>query len=432
VNQAVREKVVAQWVDEAALLWLRREHLFSEPHLHLPDLLVRDRQLQTRLDSLLADDPIAWRICERELSWEEPGELFPATILAVANQTPQRMARVLDYAVRTDELARPVMSALSWTRLESVIDLLEDWLTSRESRLRHIALAAAIGHRQIPVSALAQAIHAEDTTLCARAARGVGEMGCVELLPHVSELIDDRREEVACEAAWTCALRGHQERAAEKLWQVAGRGSRQAIRAVAVATRVSSTQRAADLLQRMGDRAPLQRTAIYGAAALGSPTLIDWLISWLDLPTTARIAGEALATITGLDLRSGLHFEPIGHPHTSDETTDADSDEAVEFDPDEHLPWPRAAEIRAWWRAHRGEFSPDRRYLRGLEQSPPHCRMVLRIGRQRERLFAALELAASHATEPMFEVRTSADRQRLHLEQAARQSVESPRHENQC
>ena len=64
-------------------------------------------------------------------------------------------------------------------------------------------------------------------------------MGCLELLPQVSELIEDRREEVAYEAAWTCALRGHHERAAEKLWQVVRTGSRQAARAAAVAARVS-------------------------------------------------------------------------------------------------------------------------------------------------------------------------------------------------
>ena len=143
MNQAVCEKAVAQWVDEAALLWLRREHLVGEPHLYLPDLVARDQQLQARLDSLLAVDQIAWRICERELGWEEPGELFPATILAVANHTTQRMTRVLDYALRNYDLARPVVSALSWTPLESVVDLLEDWLTSR----RHFAWPYRFGGR---------------------------------------------------------------------------------------------------------------------------------------------------------------------------------------------------------------------------------------------------------------------------------------------
>jgi uncharacterized protein (TIGR02270 family) len=325
VNQAVCEKAVAQWVDEAALLWLRREHLFGEPHWHLPDLLARDRQLQARLDSLLAVDQSAWRICERELSWEEPGELFPATILAVANNTPQRMSRVLDYAARHYELARPVVSALSWIPLESVVDLLEDWLTSRDALLVHIALAAAIGHRQIPVSALSQAICAEDTALCARAVRGVGEMGCLELLPQVSELLEDRREDVAYEAAWTCALRGHQEWAAEKLWQIVRTGSCKAARAAAVVTRVAPMQRTAVRLQRLGDRAPLQRTALIGAAALGSPILVDWLITRLEFQATARLAGEAISTITGLDLRAGPFFESIGDSPTGSETADGDS-----------------------------------------------------------------------------------------------------------
>jgi uncharacterized protein (TIGR02270 family) len=428
VNQAVCEKAVAQWVDEAALLWLRREHLFGEPHLCLPDLVARDRQLQARLDSLLAVDQIAWRICERELGWEEPGELFPATILAVANNTAQRMPRVLDYALRNYDLARPVASALSWTPLESVVDLLEDWLTSHDTLLGHIALAAAIGHRQVPVSALSQAICAENTALCTRAVRGVGEMGCLELLPQVSELLEDHREEVAYEAAWTCALRGHQERAAEKLWQVVRTGSRQAARAAAVVARVSSVQQSSVRLQRLGDRAPLRRTALFGAAALGSPLLIEWLITWLEFPATARLAGEAISTITGLDLQAGPYFEWNGDPQTGSETAVEESEEAVECDPDEHLPWPRASEINAWWRAHRGEFDPQRRYLHGLELSPLHCHTVLRGGRQRERQFAALELAAGEVSAPLFEVRSPADRQLLQLDYVARQRMESQRH----
>ncbi len=426
MNQAVREKEVAQWVEEAALLWLRREHLLSEPHLHLPELQTRDHRLQVRLDALLANEQIGWRMCERELGWEEPGELFPATILAVASKNPQHMTRVLDYALRSYELSRPVVSALTWSPLESVIDWLEDWFTSRDAMLRHLALAAALGHRQVPVSALTHAIRAENATLCARGVRGVGEIGYPELLPHVSELIGDLREEVAFEAAWTCALRMRQGQAVEKLWQVVRTGGRQAFRAVAVAARVSEVGTSLGRLQQIADRESGRRVALCGAAALGSPALIDWLLSWLEFPATARLAGEAISTITGLDLRSKDFFDLSGPSNTVRNASDMLGDGMIEFDPDEHVPWPVAAKIVEWWQQHRCDFSFDRRYVRGFAVSPSSCRRVLREGRQRERLYSALELAAGETSEPLFEVRAKAERQIMELDRVVH-SPSTPR-----
>ncbi len=112
MNQTTREKAVSRCVEEAALLWLRREHLIGEPHLSLPDLADRDRQLQARLDELLAAGELGWRACQRELGWEEPGEIFPATLLALAENSPNRLTRVLDYAIRSYELS-PLSSQAS-------------------------------------------------------------------------------------------------------------------------------------------------------------------------------------------------------------------------------------------------------------------------------------------------------------------------------
>ena len=183
MNQTTREKAVSQCVEEAALLWLRREHLIGEPHLSLPDLADRDRQLQSRLDELVAAGDLGWRACQRELGWEEPGEIFPATFLALAENSRIRLTRVLDYAVRSYELSRPLVAGLAWAPLDGIVDLLEDFLTADDARLRGIGLAAAIAHRQVPESALADALEHPHGGLRARALRGVGEMGCLELVP---------------------------------------------------------------------------------------------------------------------------------------------------------------------------------------------------------------------------------------------------------
>jgi len=45
-----------------------------------------------------------------------------------------------------------------------------------------------------------------------------------------------------------------------------------------------------------------QRKAIIGAGSLGDPSSIPWLIEMMEIPELARVAGESLSIITGLDL----------------------------------------------------------------------------------------------------------------------------------
>ena len=59
-------------------------------------------------------------------------------------------------------------------------------------------------------------------------------------------------------------------------------------------------------------------------------------------PALARVAGEALAMITGLDL---AYLDLDGEPPAGFEAgpTDDPADPSVAMDEDEHLPWPDAA-----------------------------------------------------------------------------------------
>ena len=206
MNRIAHEKAVSQCVEEVALLWLRREHLIGEPHLSLPDFVERDCHLQARLEELVSAGELGWKACERELGWEEPGEVFPATYLALAQEgSTNRLTRVLDYAVRSYELSRPMVAALAWKPLDDILDPVEDLLTADDPRVRIIGLAAAVAHRQVPESALSDAVAHADHALHSRALRGVGEMGCLELLPCVAEQIQSGPRCCQLEAAWTCA-----------------------------------------------------------------------------------------------------------------------------------------------------------------------------------------------------------------------------------
>jgi len=96
-------------------------------------------------------------------------------------------------------------------------------------------------------------------------------------------------------------------------------------------------------------------------------------------PNLARVAGEALSLITGVDIAykeldrdAPDNFEagPTEHPE----------DEDVSMDPDEHLPWPNPGPIMAWWDANSGWFRTRTRYLAGQPISEAQCHRVLETG----------------------------------------------------
>jgi uncharacterized protein (TIGR02270 family) len=118
--------------------------------------------------------------------------------------------------------------------------------------------------------------------------------------------------------------------------------------------------------------------------------------------------------ITGIDLAyddleknppEGFEAGPTENPE----------DENVDMDPDEHLPWPDPALIQKWWTKHKSRFQKGTRYLLGKPMSIEWLRQVLRIGRQRQRAAAALELAMRQPGQPLFEVRAPGFRQQAIL-----------------
>ena len=90
---------------------------------------------------------------------------------------------------------------------------------------------------------------------------------------------------------------------------------------------------------------------------------------------------------------------------------DDPKDENVAPDPDEDLPWPHPPRIRAWWDVQKSKFAPGKRYLAGKEIGAASAGDVLKTGRQRQRLAAALELAILQPGTPLVEVRAPGFRQ---------------------
>jgi hypothetical protein len=71
--------------------------------------------------------------------------------------------------------------------------------------------------------------------------------------------------------------------------------------------------------------------------------------------------------------------------------------------------------IQKWWTKNKSQFQNGTRYLLGKPMSIEWLQQVLRIGRQRQRAAAALELAIRQPGQPLFEVRAPGFRQQASL-----------------
>ena len=415
---------ISQYCEETSILWVRRDSMALQSDVRLEDLCKIDRRLDAHLDGLQLAGEAAWPIVDSELRWNDSGEAFLAAALSFDIGVPSRINRYLERFSRTDDLVRGYVSGMGWRASEKMQNSTMEFLNSSSDCFRRVGVNVAAILRRDPGSPLAKMLQDSASQPRARALRAVGELGRAELLPQVQQQLAS--EDTACRvaAAWTVSLR-MQDREATKVLRScvteepppdcdADRRSmlcRRRLRALQLAPRVMQPQDAQAWLHELANSQRFVRHAVVGSGVAGLPTAVPWLIEQMHVPELARVAGEALTMITGVDIAGeGLETEwPLGFHAGPTEDPD---DENVEMDPDENLPWPDPEAVARWWHAQRGQFQPGVRYLAGKPITDDWLQQVLRQGYQRQRAAAALELAIRHPGEPLFEVRAPAWRQK--------------------
>lgn len=406
--------VLEQHVESAAILWLQRDQATSAPHWRLSDLIRHDARLEGHLDALEVAGAAGWTASAGELRWSEPGEVFVAAHLAIRSQDPRRLETVLDTVGQSRELERPLVSALAWLDFPAVEPLLGDWLESSEARLRRIAIAAHAAQRQDPGDALARAIEDADDGLATRALRAAGELGRRDLVPRALEHSDSSDAEIRREAAWTIALLDDRPdilAKATRTLRAAARAAREPCRRRLALGLLRGPVEEVEAWVKATESDPARgRLASIAAGILGDSGRVGTLIERLGDPSLARSAGEAITTITGLDLTDrefegkpprGFHAGP----------TDDPDDENVAMDPDENLPWPNGPAVAGWWERRAADFPVGTPLLAGEPRGRRVLETILRDGLLRQRNWAAVILAGFDRGFGLFETRADGRRQ---------------------
>ena len=406
--------IVSQHVEEAAFLWSLRDAVVYAPNYSLEELVDFDDRIEAHLDGLRIAGDAGWELCRELLAWEEAGEIFTASVIALESGLSERCDVVLEAATTSETKARGLISALGWLPYTRAQPYIHRLLAAESTALRRIGIGGAAIHRQDPGSYLQSALAEEDPPLRTRAIKAAGELGRRDLLTAVMQ--QTQAEDEACRfcAAWSAARLGNPH-ASLLLYQIAEQGGPYAERAGVMALRTMHLSEAHAWQRKLAERADHDRLAFIGAGVIGDPVLVPWLIENMSIPERARIAGDAFAMITGVDITyENLEGEwPEGFEAGP---TEDPEDEDVDMDADEDLPWPESNKIRTWWNTHQEDFRPGTRYLLGQPISEGTLAHALRNGQQRQRAAAALERGIQQPDHPLFEVRAPGLRQQRILD----------------
>ena len=377
-----------------------------------------DERVEAHIDGLRVAGDEGWRLVEEGLAREEPGEAFAAAVLALESGERDRLDQVLAAVRAAPEMFRGLTSACGWVAPETLQGTALGLLNGGSAFLQRVGIAACALHRLDPGPPLEAALADADPLLRARAARASGELGRRDLTARLIERLGDEDEACRFWAAWSAVRLGSRREALELLKSLPLAGARFAERAVRLAVRAMTPEAAQSWLSGLVQHSQFQRAVIVGAGARGDPFYIPWLIERMAEPELARVAGEAFAMITGVDLAyQDLDGEwPEGFEAGP---TESPEDEDVALDPDEDLAWPELGLLQRWWEDNKGRFPPGARMLLGQPVSEGHCRQVLLDGFQRQRTAAALELALMRPEAPLVEIRAPGKRQQWALAGAA-------------
>lgn len=410
-----RPLIVAQYADELAFLWTVRRRAVASPKYTLSSLASLDERLEAHRDGLRLAADLGWAACQRNLENAAGGELFALSLLAFESGNRERMSQAVTAAAVSDDAREGLVAALAWLGPDLVWPWIVRLIGAKEPWHRVTGIAAAAMRREDPGPALANALQAPDAPVRAGALRASGELKRLDLLPHLRRLVDEDDEACRFWAAWSLTLM--EPRAGLRhLTRWVDREDELGRIALGTCFRAMHPEEGKEWIRTMAQDPEWLRRAVTAVGVLGDPASVPWLIVQMQTPTLARVAGEAFAVITGIDLEEHeLDADaPAGNESATSDGVDqaaADVDEAVD-ERDAHLAVPSAEKVADWWRQHEHEFQRGLRYLAGRTAEAPALRDVLRRGRQPLRAAAALQLTLLDQEAPYFEVRGRASFQR--------------------
>jgi len=408
---AIIHDVVYQHAENACALWHQRQQAVDEAHYTFDDLVHLDTRLEANLDGLRIAGIHADPMLDEMIEAGDEGARFTRGLLALERGEHSYFLTLLE-TVGPDEEGRDELgSALCRAEPEHLRGIARELLGSHMPAAIVLGLRTCAAHRRSPGAHLASCNRHADATVRAAASRtaaGLGERAFAALLLHAEP--DDERERF--ERARALAMLGHAPEARRSLRSLALGTTASNGDATALLMLMSDSNAGRTFLKQLTDLPGRERDVVRGFGLIGDPVALPWLIERCREPSVARLAGEAITTITGVDI--AYEDLDLDDPPDGVETTPNDDpdDDRVALDEDESLPWPDAGRLAAWWGQASGQFPNGALHLGGLVKEPAALERVLRDAYQRQRTAAACALALARPATGYLDTRLPSARQR--------------------
>jgi uncharacterized protein (TIGR02270 family) len=407
--------VVMQHVEEAAHLRQLRSTLLRAPQVRLTQLARADERIAAHLDGVAVAGACGVSLVQQALEQPGPGPIFVAAVRAIEDRDAQRLDQLLSSVEAVRRGRAGLISAFGWVAAADLKGITKGLLESAAPWRREVGLAACAMHGADPGAALINALDDPDAGLRARALRGAGGAGRLDLLGACLALLGDADPCCAFEAARAALMLGNRSESVSALEAIAlapgGEDRWHQRAAMASILKVIPPKRAQALLASLTTDPQRIRLLIHGIASAGDPHHVPWLLVRMRDPTLARVAGEAFSLLSGLDLvRGDFELKPptaVEELGPSGDPVDGD----VSMDEDDHLPWPDPDKLAAWWARQHASFTPGTRCFMGRPLTRRSCIEVLKTGAQRQRIAAAEHLCLLSPGTPLFNTAAPAWRQ---------------------
>jgi uncharacterized protein (TIGR02270 family) len=358
--------------------------------------------------------------------------VFTLAIQALERRHAGALDRLMALVEAAPELHRGLASALGWVSAQVLAGQTRALLASDELLPRRLGLAACAMHRVDPGAVLAESLLAPDAGLRGVALRVAALGGRVDLLDGVlaagridgaaSNLPPVAADEVRAWSAWSAVLVGERGQSLSTLQSLVIGDCPLAdamLLPALLASDLGAAHQVLRALAKASETSPrMKRRLIRACGIVGDTYFMPWLIGLCGDDRWARLAGEAISLMTGLDLaRLDLERKPpegSGDGKFGGPNEDL-ADDNVAMDEDDSLPWPDAVKLQDWWAGNSARLAPGQRWFMGEAPSAEACARVLREGYQRQRWVAALWAPVLQPGTKVFPIAAPAWRQRRWL-----------------
>jgi len=384
--------IYEQYVDEASFLWLLRSIAVDQPQYLPTELAHLESRIDAHLDGLFVSPVHVWEICEAALALKEPGEVFVSAVVAFRNMDAANIQQVVEVALESQETFDALVSAMGWLPSKVCQPWLEKFIRSKDLDHKRLAVAVYGILRQDPGEYLGNLLEREDCVaheaLYCECLKLVGLLKRVDLAPALLVAAQSDSDAVLFWSRWSATLLGDRKGVSNFESLVAEDGPFQR-RALEIYFRAAPMDQARQQISAMVKTPEMVRIAILASSALGDPQVVPWLISQMEAPEHARVAGQAFTCITGIHLEEN---DLSIHVPSLEDIAGDDSEELI-LDEDENLPWPNVEKLKAVWQKYGSHYTAGQRYFVGKPICEDHLSAQLASGFQRHRNAAAMELA---------------------------------------